>query len=84
MAKKLSAKTQELNPKLPQFSSSFSKCINIEPDTQELLLKKGTVYSLFEISGESNFDTDFITKVVTDILHNTYYGSDNISPVQSM
>lgn len=84
MAKKLTAKTQELNPKLPQFSSSFSKCINIEPDTQEALLKKGTVYSLFEISGESNFDTDFVTKVVTDILHNTYYGSDNISPVQSM
>ena len=84
MSKKLSAKTQELNPKLSQFSSSFSKCINIEPDTQELLLKKGTVYSLFEILGESNFDTDFVTKVVTDILHNTYYESENISPIQSM
>ncbi len=84
MTKKLSAKTQELNPKLPQFSSSFSKCVNIEPDTQDILLKKGTVYSLFEISGESNFDTDFVTKVVTDILHNTYYESDNISPIQSM
>lgn len=84
MTKKLSAKKQELNPKLNQFSNSFSKCIDIEPENQEILLKKGTVNSLFEISGNSNFDTDFVTKVVTDILHNSYYSSDNISPVQTM
>ncbi len=58
MIKKLTAKTQELNPKLPQYSSSFSKCLIIKPETQELLLKKGTVYALFNISGESNFDTE--------------------------
>jgi len=84
MTKKLSAKKQELNPKLNQFSSSFSKCIGIEPENQEILLKKGAVNSVFEISGSSNFDTDFVTKVITDILHNSYYSSDNISPVQTM
>lgn len=84
MTKKLSAKKQELNPKLNQFSSSFSKCINIEPENQETLLKKGVVNAVFEISGNSNFDTDFVIKVITDILHNSYYSSDNISPVQTM
>ena len=84
MTKKLSAKKQELNPNLNQFSNSFSKCIDIEPENQEILLKKGTVNSVFEISGNSNFDTDFVTKVITDILLNSYYSSDNISPVQTM
>ncbi len=84
MTKKLSAKKQELNPKLNQFSNSFSKCIDIEPENQEILLRKGAVNSIFEISGNSNFDTDFVIKVITDILHNSYYSSDNISPVQTM
>ncbi len=84
MAKKLTAKIQELNPKLSQFSNSFSKCINVEPETQELSMKKGSVYSIFEIVGESNFDTDFVTKVVNDVLHESYYQSENISPVQSI
>jgi len=84
MIKKLSAKKQELNPKLNQFSNSFSKCIDIEPENQEILLRKGAVNSIFEISGNSNFDTDFVIKVITDILLNSYYSSDNISPVQTM
>jgi hypothetical protein len=84
MSKKLTAKTQELSPKLPQFSSSFSKCISVEPETQELVMKKGSVYTIFEITGESNFDTDFVTKVVDDVLHESYYQSENISPVQSI
>jgi hypothetical protein len=84
MSKKLTAKTQELSPKLPQFSSSFSKCINVEPETQDLLMKKGSVYTIFEITGESNFDTDFVTKVVDDVLHESYYQSENISPIQSI
>lgn len=84
MSKKLTAKTQELSPKLPQYSSSFSKCISVEPETQELLMKKGSVYTIFEITGGSNFDTDFVTKVVDDVLHESYYQSENISPIQSI
>jgi len=84
MIKKLTAKTQELNPKLPQYSSSFSRCIIIKPETTELSLKKGTVYTLFEISGDSNFDTELICKVINDVIHNSYYQSENISPIQSM
>ena len=84
MTKKLTAKTQELNPKLPQFSNSFSKCLHIPPDTQEILLKKGTVYANFCIQGTSNFDTQLVIKVIEDVLHDSYYQSENISPVQSM
>lgn len=84
MTKKLAAKTQELNPKLPQFSSSFSKCISIPPETTEVLLKKGTIFAIFEITGYSNFDTELVVKVINDVLHDSYYQSENISPVQSM
>ena len=84
MAEKLIAKTQELNPRLSQFHNSFSKCISIAPETKELAAKKGVVYSVFEISGPSNFDTSLVTKVIDDVLHDSYYQSDNISPTQSM
>jgi hypothetical protein len=84
MSEKLIAKTQELNPRLSQFHNSFSKCISISPETKELLAKKGVVYAVFEISGPSNFDTSFVAKVIDDVLHDSYYQSDNISPTQSM
>ncbi|MBU0534622.1 MAG: hypothetical protein ABIJ82_04140 [Patescibacteria group bacterium] len=84
MLKKLTAKTQELNPKLPQYSNSFSKCLTIKPETQELLLKKGTLYIMFDLSGGSNFDTELVCKVVYDVLHDSYFNSESISPIQSM
>lgn len=84
MRKKLTAKIQQLNPTLPQYSGTFSKCITIEPDTKEVLLKKGAVYAVFEIQGDASFDTELITKVTNDVIHNSYYQSDNISPIQSM
>lgn len=84
MNKKLTAKIQKLNPKLPQYSNSFGQTLLIEPETKETLLKKGNGYVVFDISGESNFDTQLIIKVVTDTLQNTYFKSESISPIQSM
>ena len=84
MLKKLTAKTQELNPKLPQYSSSFAKCLTIKPENQDLLLKKGTLYIMFDLSGDSNFDTELVCKVVYDVLHDSYFNSESISPIQSM
>jgi hypothetical protein len=84
MVKKLTVKTQELNPKLPQYSSSFSKCISILPESKELKAKKGSIYALFDLAGDSNFDTELVTKVIRDVIHDTYFSSENISPVQSM
>jgi hypothetical protein len=84
MKKKLTAKIQQLNPTLPQYSGSFSKCISIEPDTNDVVLKKGSVYAVFEIQGDASFDTELISKVTNDVIHNSYYQSENISPIQSM
>lgn len=84
MLKKLTAKTQELNPKLPQYSSAFSKCITIKPEDQEGLLRKGTLYVMFDLSGDSNFDTELVCKVIYDVLHDAYFNSESISPIQSM
>lgn len=84
MKKKLTAKIQQLSPTLPQYSGLFSKCISIEPDTNEVLLRKGSVYAVFEIQGDASFDTELITKVTNDVIQNSYYQSENISPIQSM
>lgn len=84
MNKKLTAKTQELNPILGQYNTSFSKCMIIEPETKELALKKGSVYAVFEIFSDSNFDTALIGKVLQDVIYNSYYQSESVSPIQSM
>jgi len=84
MKKKLTAKIQQLNPVLPQYSESFSKCLIIEPETMEVVLKKGNVYAVFEIQGDASFDTELISKVTNDVIFNSYYQSESISPVQAM
>lgn len=84
MKKKLTAKVQQLNPNLPQYNGSFSRCVVIEPETKEVLLRKGSVYAIFEIQSDASFDTELITKVTNDVIHNSYYQSENISPIQSM
>lgn len=84
MKKKLTAKIQEINPPLQQFAVSFAKCLVIEPESKELLLKKGGIYAVYEVTGAANFDTALTDRVLRDILHNSYYQSDNISPIQSL
>lgn len=84
MDKKLSAKVQKLNPVIPQISSGFSTSILIEPETKDLLLRKGVVYAVYGVTGEAGFDTTLINKVVHDVIHASYYQSDNISPIQSL
>lgn len=84
MKKILTAKIQQLNPRIEQFAPAFAKCLIVEPESKELLLKKGTLYSVFEITGTANFDTSLSERVLKDVLHNSYYQSDNISPIQSL
>jgi hypothetical protein len=84
MNKKLTAKTQFLNPSFTENVRSFSNGFVVEPGTPEIALKKGTIYTVFSISGEAAFDVNLINKVAYDILHDTYYQSDNISPIQSL
>lgn len=84
MNKRLTAKIQELNPQVPENSNGFSKVVIIEPETPQLLLKKGTVYAIFDITSSAGFDVQLVTNTVRDILHDSYYQSDNISPIQSL
>ncbi len=84
MNKKLSAKIQRINPAVPDTANSFSDTLTIIPDDKDVVIKKGVIYCVFNVSGTLQFDTKLLTKIVTDILHDSYYQSDNISPIQSM
>lgn len=84
MLKKLTAKVQQLNPVLEENVNGFAKSFVIEPESQELLLKKGSLYVVFDISGNTRFEVSLITNVVHDMLHDLYYQSANILPIQSL
>jgi hypothetical protein len=84
MNRKLTAKVQQINPNLPAFSRSFSNAFVIHPDDENLKERKGTMYSVFDISGTEDFDVALVTKVVHDVLHDFYFQSDNVSPIQSL
>ena len=84
MYKKLIAKTQYLNPALPESIGSFSKGFSIEPENDDALLKHGTIYAIFDVTAGSYYDTHLTQKVVYDILHASYFQSENISPIQSL
>ncbi|RJR26857.1 hypothetical protein C4561_03725 [candidate division WWE3 bacterium] len=84
MNKKLTAKTQYLNPILGENIMSFSRAMTVTPDSDELMLKKGTLYAIVSVAGNSAYDPELVSKVVSDVLHESYYQSDNISPTQSL
>ena len=84
MLKKLTVKTQYLNPTLPANVPAFAKAISIEPEGENIALKRGTIYTIFNVSGGAGYDTDLVSKVAHDILHDSYFQSDNISPIQSL
>lgn len=84
MNKKLVAKTQQLNPPLVPSSEVFAKCVIIEPESSEIAARKGTIYGIYSINSEISYDTKLVDTVIKDVIHNSYYQSENISPVQSL
>ncbi len=84
MDRKLTAKIQKINPKVPDTSSSISNCLVIEPDDDVMLEKKGVVYTAFEVSGKNLLDSLLVTKIVNDILHDSYFQSETASPIQAV
>ncbi|HLD51524.1 hypothetical protein A3K34_04400 [candidate division WWE3 bacterium RIFOXYC1_FULL_40_10] len=84
MKKRLIAKLQKLEPALNPGSNVFSKCISIEPETKDKRLKKGLVYGVFSFSSPYTIDSAVVEKIVNDVIEDSYYQSDNISPTQSM
>ena len=84
MIKKLIAKAQIISTTQPASAGAFSGVLLITPEDVNLLERKGSVYAVFDLSGSQEFDVNLVTKVVHDVLHDSYYQSDNISPVQSL
>ncbi len=84
MNKKLAAKIQKLTPMLGETETAFSTCIAIEPTEKDLVLKKGSVYSAFNIFSPVPLNVPLISKVINDVLYDSYYHSENISPIQSL
>jgi hypothetical protein len=84
MNKKLNAKIQKLVPILAEKEHAFSSSLAIEPEERELVLKKGSVYTVYEIKSPVEFDISLINKVINDVLFDSYYHSENISPIQSL
>lgn len=84
MEKKLVARIQKLAKKLSQAGREFSLTIATEPDEQDLVEKKGFVYCVFDVQSEVEIDPLLISKVIHDVLYDTYYGSESASPIQSL
>ncbi len=84
MEKKLATKIQKILPTIPDISQNVAKAMVIEPDDEITLEKKGTIYTIFDISAKKELDTLLVTKVVNDVLHDAYYQSESVSPIQSI
>lgn len=84
MDKKLTTKIQKIVPKLPEQSQNIAKALVIEPDDENILEKKGTIYTIFDITGRNTLDVLLVSKVVNDVLHDAYYQSESASPIQSI
>ncbi len=84
MNKKLNAKIQKLIPSLGENEIIFSSSIAIEPPEKDLILKKGNVYTVFDIRCAYPLNLTLFTNVINDVLFDSYYHSDNVSPIQSL
>jgi len=84
MQRKLTAKVQRLSPQLQRAANAFSNTLVITPDNEEILESKGVLYTVFDALGEEETDPLLITKIVNDVLHDSYYQSENTSPIQSL
>ena len=84
MDKKLLVKLQKLAPTVEPNSKAFSCVISIEPEDSSVVIKKGYLYTIFNVESTVELDTNLTIKIVSDLLQNAYYQSDNISPTQSL
>lgn len=84
MEKKLTSKVQRLSKALAESAKSFSSTITIDAEDEETLEKRGSLYAVFTLSSKQSFDPLLITKVITDVLHDSYYRSESTSPVQAL
>ena len=84
MNKRFTAKIQNIKPSIESSTNVVSDNIVVIPESADLKTRKGSVFATFCIKSEIPNDSKLITKIITDILNETYYQSENISPIQSI
>ena len=86
MAKKLTAKTQQIKSKLAPTEKEFSDIIICIPEEEEedLENRKGRLYGIYSLKDETPYETSLLTKLITDTLKQSYYQSENASPIQAL
>jgi hypothetical protein len=84
MKRKLEVITQTISPIIEEKEAHFSGVLSIQPDDDNTTYTHGSLYSVFELKTSENIDTQLVQKVVTDILHNSYYTAQSSSPIQPL
>jgi hypothetical protein len=84
MKRKLEVITQTLSPIIEEKEAHFASVLSIQPDDENAGLTHGSLYSVFELKTSEAVDTQLIIKVVTDVLHNSYYTAQSSSPIQPL
>ena len=84
MEKKLEARIQKLTKSLSQTAREFSSTLTVESEEEGLVEKKGVVYCVYGVKSEIDIDPLLITKVIHDVLYDSYYGSESVSPIQAL
>ena len=84
MQKKLEVRTQKLSKKLPQEAKEFSTSIQIEPEDLTLIEKKGSLFCVYDVVSDDLVDPLLVTKIVKDVLYDSYYSSESASPIQAL
>jgi len=86
MPKKLTAKTQQIKSKLATAEKEFSDIIICIPEEgeEDLEKRKGSLYGIYSLKDETPYETSLLTKLITDTLKQSYYQSENASPIQAL
>ncbi len=84
MEKILTAKLQKITPELPANANAISNALTIKPDDETALERKGTLYTVFDVSSSVLLDSVLITNIVNDVLHDAYFQTESTSPIQSV
>ncbi|MCA9301839.1 hypothetical protein H6802_01065 [Candidatus Nomurabacteria bacterium] len=84
MHKELTAKVQNITPKIPAETKVLSGAMIITPDDDLTLKRKGIIYAVYSLNSNHQYEAGLTHKIVNDVLHDSYFQSDNASPVQAI
>jgi len=84
MKRRLEVITQTISPVIDDKEVHFSGVLSVQPDDDSATYTHGSLYSVFELKTAETIDTQLVQKVVTDILHNSYYTAHSSSPIQPL